>query len=499
MREAVVFFVNGDQHRVGGEDAFRNLSEYLRYQCGLTGTKVVCAEGDCGACTVMVSRRRAGVFGPYLTLNSCIAPVFSLDACHIITVEGLSAGEGPNPPALHPVSQAMVDAHGAQCGYCTPGIICSLAAAVDGVKAAGGNTLGEKKLRNCLTGNLCRCTGYEPILRAGEKIPLAETPQLQDLFDRGRMHSAFDALRREPIGIDAQDQSVHLAGDLADALEFLSRNPDAKVVSGSTDLGVVANKRHQRPGKILGLHRVRELYEINDSGDGWWIGARASLTDVEGALKTDFPEFSRMLHVFASPQIKNSGTLVGNLMNASPIADTIPFLRVAEARIELRSSGDAGTPRRVLIDDFIRPGYKKLDVRPGELVTGVWVPKTRSLFKLYKVSNRKDLDISTVAFAARYRVEGGRLTDIALALGGVGPSVLRAPRVEARLLGLNLTDPSAPLQVRAAAESIRSEITPLSDVRGSAEYRHQLCRNLLLRFFDEVSQETGHFAGEVSI
>jgi xanthine dehydrogenase small subunit len=492
MRSEVVFFLNGEEHRVRGEDAFRNLSEYLRYRCGLTGTKVVCAEGDCGACTVIAARYSRGRLGAYRTLNSCIAPVFSMDQCHLITVEGLSR----DARELHPVSRAMVEAHGAQCGYCTPGFVCSLAAAVDHVKASPGAVWNGKRIRNCLTGNLCRCTGYEPILKAGEKIPLAETPRLETLFDPEAMQRVFDALPDDSVEVEFERRIARLSKDLPDAVEFLARNPGARVISGSTDMGVVANKRNLRPDRLLALPAVSELAWIEDQGDSFRIGARASLTDVESALKGDFPEFSRMLHVFASPQIKNSGTLVGNLVNASPIADTIPFLRVAEARVELRSQ--AGV-RELGLDDFIRPGYKQLDLAAGELVTAVLIPKTRARFKLYKVANRKDLDISTVALAIRYRVEEGCLADFALAAGGVGPSVLRLPAIEARLSGLCLSDPSARGQVLSAADAIRAEIRPLSDVRGSAEYRHQLCRNLLLRFFDEVADEAGVRVGGVLI
>jgi xanthine dehydrogenase small subunit len=504
MRDSVVFFLNRERQEVSGEDAFLNVSEYLRNRRGLTGTKVVCSEGDCGACTVMVSRWSGGTFGPYLTLNSCIAPVFSLDRCHLLSVEGLKGPDG-----LHPVQQAMVEAHGAQCGYCTPGFICSLVSAFDQVRdqardpAGGppGSRINEKWIRNQLTGNLCRCTGYEPILTAGLKVSPSGLPALSSASDRAVMAKEFDLLPDGPVEIPACGRKVHLAGDLPDALVFLARNPASKVISGATDLGVVANKRNLRPDSLLGLYRVAELHRIEERGNGVWIGARASLSSVERALERDFPEFSRLLHVFASPQIKNSGTLIGNLMNASPIGDTIPFLRVADAQVELRSAGGI---RSVRVDEFIRPGYKQLDVLPGELVTGVWIPKTSSRFKLYKVSTRKDLDISTVAFAARYRLEGSRLADFAMALGGVGPSVLRMPSIEARLLGIDFSDAGTPAAFLAAAEAIRGEISPLSDVRGSEEYRQQLCRNLLLRFHDEVSPEvassfTGHGAMNVAV
>lgn len=479
MRDAVVFFLNGERHSVGGEDAFRNISEFLRYQRGLTGTKVVCAEGDCGACTVLVARYRNGVLGPYRTLNSCIAPVFTLDRCHLVTVEGLKMGD-----RLHPVQESMIEAHGAQCGYCTPGFICSLASLVEDAKIENGDSLTPKKVRNALTGNLCRCTGYEPIIEAGTRVDLSTAPSIGEIYGPGPMQRAFEALPSDAVEIQHSGRRVHLSQTLDGALEFLSKNPDARVISGSTDLGVVANKRNQRPSVLLGMHSVSELYEVQHEDAFVRVGARVSLSDLEQELKAEFPEFTRSLHLFASPQIKNSGTLVGNFMNASPIGDTIPFLRVAEATLELQSSaGD----RLVAVEDFVKPGYKELDLRPGEIVVAIRIPKTQSKFKIYKASNRKDLDISTVAFAARYRVEKGCLVDFALALGGVASSVVRLPSIEARLRGLDLKDPLTPERFHDAASALRTEIHPISDVRASEEYRRQVSYHFLLRFYEEVS------------
>jgi xanthine dehydrogenase small subunit len=255
-----------------------------------------------------------------------------------------------------------------------------------------------------------------------------------------------------------------------------------KLKSGSTDIGVLYNKGKLKLGQMMSLTHISDLYSVVDDGKFVVIGARASLDQVERATAQSFKSFSDYLHIFASVQIKNSGTLVGNLMNASPIADTIPFLRVAEAEVVLQSM----TGERILnINSFIKGGYKELDIRTDEIVTHVKIPKTSAQFKLFKVSNRKDLDISTVTLATRFKLEGGKFTQFALALGGVGATVLRMPKVEAMATG---ELPSTQLFQNLANE-IAQTIKPLSDVRGSAEYRRMLCQNLMLKFGDELLSE----------
>jgi xanthine dehydrogenase small subunit len=486
MRKSVVFYLNGKRHELNGKMAMMTVSDFLRYDKGLTGTKVVCAEGDCGACTVLLSRMIGGKLSPYRTLNSCISFVYSLDRCHLISVEGIKSNLG-----LHPVQESMVQHQGAQCGYCTPGFICSLASMTEDAKK-GGFSIDRKRVQNYTTGNLCRCTGYEPIIEAGCKVDLGSVPALSTLYQDQEIERDLNALGQESVQIENDSGVVFLPASIDEALKFRSQYPDARLASGSTDLGVLSNKGKLKLNRILGLHQIAELYEIKEEADALVVGARASLNDLENASKICFPEFSKMLHLFASPQIKNSGTLVGNLMNGSPIADTIPFLRVAEAEIVLMSS--SGT-RTLNINDFILPGYKQMDVRAGELMVSIRIPKSAHRFKLYKVSTRKDLDISTVTFAARYLMDGFKVSDFSLALGGVGPSVLRMTSIENKIKSNLITQGL----FQSIATSLRSEIKPLSDVRGSSEYRHQLCHNLLLKFYDEVAAECGIKNTEVSV
>ena len=470
MRNTVIFYLNGERQEVQGAEAFLTLSDYLRYQRGLTGTKVVCAEGDCGACTLARARFSAGKLTPYESINSCIAFVWQLDRTHLITVEGLGESK-----ALHPAQRAMVDCHGAQCGYCTPGFVAALACMKDAAQREG-KSLEEKDVKNALTGNLCRCTGYQPIIEAGLRLARqSEVPKLSELFDDATITRELAALDPE-LDVVWQDKRALLPASLKSAFA----HGDARIVSGATDLGVLHNKGRWQGQKLMSLSAIEELSEITYEAQQIVIGARVGLSAVARGVEKDFPEFSRLLHVFASPQIKHSASLVGNLMNASPIADTIPFLKVAHARVRLQSASGV---REVDVNDFLGPGYKEIHIRAGEIVTHVVLPKTGDHFKLYKVARREDLDISAVTMALRYQLRDEKLSEFKLAVGGVGPSVLRFQGLEQKARGERLSEKL----MRDLAVELDQQINPLSDVRGSDKYRRLLCRNLLVKFAHEVA------------
>lgn len=480
MRDQIHLYLNGKPHTVQGAEAFMQLGDWLRYQRGLTGTKIVCAEGDCGACTVLMSRLVNKKMTPYQAVNSCISFMYLLDRCHIVTVEGLSRGE-----ELHPAQAAMVECNGAQCGYCTPGFVCALAGLAE--EAKGGKSLTEKHVKNALTGNLCRCTGYDDIIKAGLAIDLSRVQRLTEQYPQAPIESALAQLS-DAVTIEHQQQKVFLPGNLLGALQ----GAGLKVTSGATDLGVLSNKGKLKLAHTMSLNNVASMYEILDEKEFMLIGAKASLTQVEKACGQSFPEFSRMLHIFASPQIKNMGTLVGNIVNASPISDTLPFLRVAEAELVLL--GPTGE-RTVNINQFIKGGYKELDLAPGEIVTLVKLPKRRGKFKLYKVSKRKDMDISAVTFAAYYELIGDEIDRLSLAYGGVGPAVLRLPNVEQMAKGQVVSE----ALFRAFANELKTSFKPLSDVRGSDRYRMLVCQNLMLKFYDELIAELHGREVEMSV
>jgi len=470
VRDYVVLCVNGRRYEVRGRSAFETISRWLRYELGQTGTKIVCEEGDCGACTVLIGRAENGRMS-YRPVNSCIQFLFQLDRAHVITVEGLRI-DGK----LNPVQQSMVQCHGAQCGYCTPGFVVAMTALFD-----SSLEITERSLRDALTGNLCRCTGYEPILKAGLQTDRAQWRKLDELYLPGPMLDEFARLAAVPVRIEHEDRVFFAPTEVPAAAEFKSRNPKVAIVQGATDVGVTCNKRGYLPAAMMSLGALEGLDELQlDNGD-LIVGARVSLSAFEDYIKDLLPELYGIMELFGSPQIKNVGTLAGNIANASPIADTLPFLYVMEAALEL--TGLAGS-RTVPISAFYK-GYKRLDLGPDELITRVRIPLRRDgeKLRLYKVTKRRHLDISS--FTAAIRMQAGeRIDAVKIAYGGVGPVVLRLPRTEQFLIGKRFALES----FEAAGAIAREEITPISDVRGSADFRRQLASNILKKFYYEVTQ-----------
>lgn len=473
MRDYVLIYINGVRHEIRGSQSRLSLSDYLRRGLGLVGTKIVCSEGDCGACSVLVGRASDQGL-KYQAVDSCILFLFQLDCTHVITIEGLAKAGG-----LSAVQQAMIDCHGSQCGFCTPGFVMTMT----GMAESGCGNHPES-LKYGLTGNLCRCTGYTAIIEAGMAASGHEERRLAEIFPPLPMLNEFEVGGREEVLLAEPDKrSISCPNSQEGAAQYLSEHPSALIVAGATDVGVRVNKGLELPDNILDLNRIEELARIEIAEGVMTIGAKASWTAVETACHDLVPEFHRVLNVFGSPQIRNVGTIGGNIINASPIADSLPFLHVMEAELELTSI--SGT-RQVNINDFYH-AYKKFDLRPGELLTKVRVPlpEPSELLGLYKVSRRRDLDISSFTAAIRLRLDGNRIAFAGLAYGAVGPVVLRARNTESFLMGREFSEAT----MREAGEIAIGEVTPLSDVRGSADYRWQLTRNVLLKFYFENQPE----------
>ncbi len=485
MLDHVLIWVNGRRHEVRGRDVFLSLSDFLRRVQGLVGTKIVCSEGDCGACTVLVGRAsRSQEMGAdrngdgtrfvYRPIDSCIQFMLQLDGAHVVTVEGL--GDEGEPSA---VQRAMIDCHGSQCGFCTPGFVVAMTGLLEECEE-----LDEAAMRCGLTGNLCRCTGYTPIIDAGRKVDMTQHQRAEELYPSPQMLSEVVQRRVQPIEVRAKwDGEEHVfmsPPNLDAALKFLGDNPDATIVAGATDVGVRINKSLTIPRKILDLNRVAELEGVAIEDGELVLGARASWTAIEDICEEVVPEFHKIVSVFGAPQIRHAGTIGGNIANASPIADSLPFLYVMDATLELRSQSGA---RNVPITTFYQ-GYKKLDLKPGELITQVRVPlpAENDRLRLYKISRRLDLDIASFTAAIRMRLDGDMIEDAAIAFGAVGPTVIRARNTESYLVGRSLDEET----MRGAGDVALAEITPISDVRGAADYRLQLTRNVLLKFYHEM-------------
>lgn len=471
MRDYLHFFVNGRQCRVGAEQAFQPLSSYLRQELGITGTKIVCEEGDCGACTTLIAKA-AGENFEYRPLNSCIQYVFQVDLCHVITVEGLKHAEG-----LNPVQESMVKCHGTQCGFCTPGFIVAMSEYFN--REENPDPQG---IKDCLTGNLCRCTGYEPIIKAGMNVETKQITPLSKLYPPAQMLEILAEAQKTSVMLKSDEQVVFIPAGLEEALEFKADHHEAVIISGGTDVCVNMNKRAFAPRILMSLGNLRGLDSIS-SGNGFVnVGAKVTLTQLEEFFRTRVPEFHQILWVFGSPQIRNSGTLAGNIANASPIADTPPFLFIMDAALELKSKRGR---REVRINEFYK-GYKKFDLAADEMISSIVIPlpEKDEIVKLYKVSRRKHLDISTSTAAFRLKLKNDLIEEVAIAYGGVAAVIMRMPKTEAFLKGKIF---SLEL-IKDASEIAAGEISPISDVRGSKEFRLQLARNLMLKLYYDIQE-----------
>lgn len=474
--------INDQRLEISGEHAFTTLGFYLREQESLTGTKIVCAEGDCGACTVLIAKDvDASGKLEFKSVNSCILPLYLIDGAQVVTVEGIGKTSGMNIE-LHEVQKKMIDCNGAQCGYCTPGFICAMAGAVEKIKSKG-QEVTEKKAKNYLTGNLCRCTGYQPIINAMTSVDLNKTELLKDRYHHASWISEMKTIKKTSVEMNFTGKSIFLPATLKEALVKKKEDQTVRLVAGSTDIGVVVNKGKLETPKTMALYHIEELKKITHDDKYITVGATVTLSEFEDYVEDHFPEMSKMLHIFASPQIKNQGTLVGNVVNASPIADTIPFLMVSDALVEIQSERGA---REVILTKFYT-GYKTLDLAADEIVTRIKIPvlakneKTR----LYKISMRKDLDISAVTFAARVVFEGKKMTKVSLALGGVAATVMRLPDIESKLTGQDFSE-----KIFAdAGKSLDQYIKPLSDLRASKEYRMLVAGNYFKKFAQEIGGE----------
>lgn len=482
MRDYILLYINGKEHRIRGEEAFIPITDYLRYNQGACGTKVVCAEGDCGACTALIGRLGDGdgaVDGGadaglvYRAINSCIQFVYQLDCTHVITIEGLKLDE-----QLNAVQQSFVDCHGAQCGYCTPGFIVSLCGMYNRRCPVDLQTVKEE-----LTGNLCRCTGYESIMKSALAIDEARLFKADQQYPPAEMIEAFKEHRGSPILIEAAERTFCNPVSISDATRFKAEHPGAVIVSGGTDVSVNINKRSFSPAHVLSTSNLPDLTEIVVRDNVLEVGARASLRDLELFVTDLIPEFFKVLSVFGSPQIRCAGTIAGNIANASPIGDTLPFLFVADAEIEV--TGTSGSRRIKMNDLYV--GYKTLTLKADELITRIFIPvpeKSDSL-KIYKVSKREQLDISSFGAAIRLKRDNNKISDVRIAYGGIAATVVRMKKTEAFLEGKEF----ALSTFKEAGAVARSEITPLSDVRGSSDFRYQLAENILLKFFYETADE----------
>lgn len=480
MRSQIIFYLNGQKHSVGAEKASMMLADYLRYDQALTGTKVVCAEGDCGACSVLrFFPHSKGIDSDnYIPINSCITPVATLDSSSLITVEALQKNE-----QLHEAQRSMVDCHGSQCGFCTPGFVIALAGLVEEKISKKQNGINEKEAKNCLTGNLCRCTGYKPIVEAAISIDIKKESSLKARYFNNDQDQDLKNIFSQAVLIDTPDFSFFAPKTLSEATAYLAKNPETQIIASSTDLGVVHNKRKTKLVKLMSLHLIEELYHISGS-EKVRFGARVTLTEFRHFIKDLVPEIADYLDVFASPQIKNIATVAGNIANASPIGDMPPVFLALDANVIIH--GAQGKRSLPLHEFFL--DYRKTALKQGEIISAIEFdrPSKTSNFRAIKNSNRKDLDISAVNLVMKIDWQDDKKTiirDVRLAAGGIAATPIRLKKTEDFLRSKTI-DAAV---LNKAAEGMHQEFSPLSDLRASSAYRHVLMENHFMRFFSSFS------------
>jgi len=459
--------------RVGASDT---LLDFLRIDRRLTGTKEGCAEGDCGACTVLVGRLQNGVLR-YEPVNACIRLTASLDACHVVSIEYLS---GPNGK-LHPVQQAMVDHHGSQCGFCTPGFVMSLYALW-----MGNPDPSETEIETALQGNLCRYTGYEPIIKAAKAVTALGSPADDALVrERSAMTDKLAKLRDgKRVTVSNGGSRCILPASVDDLADVLLETPDATIIAGATDVGLWVTKFLRDISPVVFLSHLDALRQIDVSDDTITIGAGVSYTDSRAVMSDSYPHLRPFWDRIAGWQIRSMGTIGGNVANGSPIGDTPPVLIALDATITLRK----GAVRRSLpIEDFFI-AYGKQDMAKGEFLESISIPRPakNALHAAYKISKRRDEDISSVCAAFNVTVEDGMITDTRIAFGGMAATPKRATQAETALVGAAWGEAA----LIAAAAQLGDDFSPLSDWRASSDYRLQVSKNLFRKFWLDQQGDT---------
>ncbi|TQI76251.1 xanthine dehydrogenase small subunit [Bosea sp. AK1] len=479
MRESLRFLLGDRLVEIDHCDPTLTVLDWLRLDRRMTGTKEGCAEGDCGACTVVVGRLDRGRLR-YEAINACIRFLPTLDGCQLLTVEHLKGADG----SLHPVQQAMVECHGSQCGFCTPGFVMSLLALrLNEAEPSIG------RIEDALAGNLCRCTGYEPIITAGHRMDeIAPREADRFLLEREAVATRLALLNdAETLALQGDGGRFYAPATIDALADLVAAHPQATLVAGATDVGLWVTKAMKRLDPVISLGRIEALRAITDEGSHLRFGAMAGHIDVRAALTALSPQLDELMRRFGGEQVRNAGTIGGNIANGSPIGDLPPALIALDATLVLARRSEAGIERRSIPLESFFIDYRKQDRRPGEFVESVLVPKLADgmLFHASKVSKRFDEDISAVCGAFRLTLgSDGQISEARLAYGGMAGIPKRAKAAEAALIGQHWNEGA----VTAAIAALPQDFSPLDDMRASAHYRLTIAGNLLRRFLIETTQ-----------
>ena len=465
-RTSIKFILGGKIVELENIEPTMTVLEFLRSDCERPGTKEGCAEGDCGACTVAIGTLQNGSV-QYRAVNACIQFLPTLDGCHLLTVEDIRQPDG----ALHPVQKEMVRAHGSQCGFCTPGFIMSMY-----VLWRNEQQPSRRQIEDALAGNLCRCTGYGPIVDAMQAAAAHPAVLAHEDAIAGMLEEI------QPGSMLRLERSIGSFTTPVSAAEFAAAYkawPDATILGGGTDVGLWVTKMNRKLPHVIYTGQVAELLEIRETEEAFRIGGAVRYSDLPEALSAAYPDFGEVLRRIGSTQVRNLGTLGGNIANGSPIGDTPPLLIAIGASLVLN---DGGNRRALPIEDFFID-YGKQDRNPGEFLETVIIPKPARnwQFAAYKISKRFDQDISAVCAAFNLLIENGTVLNARIAFGGMAATPKRATAAETALTGGSWTSEA----VEAACAALAEDFQPITDMRASAEYRLTVAQNLLRKFHAE--------------
>ena len=467
----VRFILNGDPVEESAVSPSMTVLDYLRERRGLKGTKEGCAEGDCGACTIVTASIRGDRLD-HQAANACLMLVPQLHGKEITTIEGVAERDG----TLHPVQQALVEAHGSQCGFCTPGIVMALFAFHH-----GSDPVETEKIHDALAGNLCRCTGYRPIVDAA--LTLNQSPTDRFAREAGQRIASIRGLgSSESYGFD--DETFHAPRSLDELLSLRANYPDAHLLGGGTDLGILSSKDRKRLGQLIWTALVPELARIDRTETHITMGAAVTYTAALPLFDELYPSFAHLIRRIGSRQIRNLGTLGGNVCNASPIGDTPPFFLILEAVFIARSQRGS---REIPVNEFFID-YRKTALAEDEILEAIRIalPQSDTIYKAHKISKRFDQDISAVIGAFALTIRNGSVEKARVAFGGMAATPARAVKCEATLEGAPWNAATA----ESAGAALNSDFAPISDFRASGDYRRRVATNLVRRVFEETSNST---------
>jgi len=485
VTNTVRFVLDGQIVEVKGERRTTTVLDYLREDLRRTGTKEGCAEGDCGACVVMVGELNQAQTGvDYVTVNSCLQLLPTLDGKSLKTVESLKASG-----QMHPIQEAMRDCHASQCGFCTPGIVMSL------VNMTQTNTNPTRlEITDALSGNLCRCTGYKPIIDATQKAcahqgalhlnDQADIRLLQEIKRADQPTLSLDGeIIVQPVVRTRKGNEFVSPSSVAEVAAYLTKHPSTTLVAGSSEVGLQVNKEFKRPDHILYLGHVQELKQVQTTPTHWRVGAVVSLEEVLHLVKAELPDFAEVLRRFGSPPIRFTATLAGNIANGSPIGDSMPCLMALGTQLILRT----GTKTRKVALDAFYTGMKKNVMQPSEFIEAIEIPRPQAgqFFVAHKVSKRFEQDISATCGAISYWIKNDRLTQVRLAFNGLSPYPARALAIEKILEGKRIEE----VKPEEIDQAIAQSYTARDGLRATWAYRSLVARNLVLKFINTQLSE----------